>query len=187
MQNTAVDINPNLGGVSQEDSDDDYTETQRQTVSLFAQLGSEQTNEQETSDSESGEEWANDTERQLRSLENDFIDIVNSYLDKFSVSEDDEQTKFDTSAHCLQQETCKTNTIQALGMNVRGLNSNKTELENLFHNKRTNNVILFLSEIFEPATDAEIKGWKSYYLTRPKKKKQRRGGGSHYRPHKHKQ
>ena len=38
------------------------------------------------------------------------------------------------------------------------------------------NTILFLTEIFEPAGNIEIAGWKSYYLTRPKMKKQRRGG-----------
>ena len=56
-------------------------------------------------------------------------------------------------------------------MNVRGLNSNIDLFENLFLNKCTDNLLLLLTEIFEPSRELEINGLKAFYLTCPKKSK----------------
>ena len=101
---------------------------------------------------------------------------IEQYLERLSLDEQHTQTKFDTCDNTLQDCTCVPENVQAVGMNVRGLNSNKAQLEELFQCKRKDNIILFLSEIFEPSQNLDLEGIKSYYLTRPPKLKSRRGG-----------
>ena len=114
-----------------------------------------------------------ENERLIQELFVKFQNVVGQYLQTLDV-EDAEQTKFDTTTGVLT--STDQNTLQAIGMNVRGLNSNRLELEDLFRGKDLKNVIIFLSEIFEPSLDLDLEGMQTFYLTRPKKQKARRGG-----------
>ena len=163
-----------ITGTEASDSDDEPTRTQThlQNISLseHSEIGDESDGDDDIVDK------ATQEASELELLTRKYEDIVKIYIENFSVTENAEQTAFDTSDRALQSAGNKSATYQIMGMNVRGLNSNKTQLENLFQDKRVDNTILFLTEIFEPASNIEIEGWTSYYLTRPKMKKQRRGG-----------
>ena len=163
-----------ITGTVPSDSEDETprTQTHLQNIDL---TGHDQS-ESESDDEKDILDRANQEESELELLTRKYEHIVQNYIQTLTVTEDAEPTKFDTSDRALQSAANKSATFQIIGMNVRGLNSNKSQLEALFHGKRTNNTLLFLTEIFEPATKVEIPGIISYYLTRPKKNRQRRGG-----------
>ena len=115
-----------ITGTEASDSEDDLPRMQTHLQDILLDGTSESENESESDNENDILDTAIQEASELELLTRKYEDIVKNYLQHFSVTEHAEQTAFDTSGRALQSAEDKSATFQIIGMNVRGLNSNKS-------------------------------------------------------------